>query len=633
MVDVQIDPKRVEALGPAERIINTLTTMTDHLVHNRPGLVTRTANVVGVQWTPCTWKQEGEQKVVYSVQKVGRKTVRTRLGVLRDDHKVIEGTREVGEYRKPSDRNKLFPEIAAHLYRQVAEVFKMDNEFAARWASYAFVQDNRDLKVILAAFLLVQNRAGEPVVEDGEVLFHDDDFRAVGEAMFLIRGKGNAEMEPKLLLRVGDVLALPEIAEINRELGFGKSGRNPALGRYQKAVTRWLAYREQNPKMLEGLVKAGYANTVKALARRVHYKPSTPAFFEVLGWKQKANEHRKVAIGDEFAKAATWEGLTEQAICERILAEKVGYKRLVGLLPKGQEVTPAIMAACIEAGVLSNKDLIILTPTLEALGLLGVPAIKARWDSAIQKAEDQRAQNIARNVKSEVVREGLQDAADTAAAKVMETVTRGLRVYVFVDKSGSMEQSLERAKTYLTRFLGAFPLDRTHVAVFNTVGSEVVLKAAKAAAVEQAFRGHRAGGGTSYSSGVKALAKYKPGDEEDALFLFVGDSQGEQGHHLADTIRQTGINPVAFGFLNVVHGHNWGHQTVESGAAALSIPCFNITEDMFQSDDPYVVNRVFRDLIAATPVQKGAVAAKPRVTLVEQVLRTPLLKRPVWAEA
>lgn len=33
---VVIDPKRVENLGPAERLINALLTDADHMVHNRP---------------------------------------------------------------------------------------------------------------------------------------------------------------------------------------------------------------------------------------------------------------------------------------------------------------------------------------------------------------------------------------------------------------------------------------------------------------------------------------------------------------------------------------------------------------------------------------------------------------------
>lgn len=629
--------QRIEALGPAEQIIQALTTGLDHMVHNRPGLVTKAGNGPGVKWEPCTWKQEGNEKVVYRLGPKGKGKGKAlanlgRVGVLGEDGMVRQGDVVQGEYRRPGDRNKLFPEIAVHLYSKVAEIWKADNEFAARWASFAFAQANRDLKVILAAFMLVQNRSGAPVVEDGEVLFHDEDYRSVGEAMFLHRGAGDAQMEPKLLLRVGDVLRLDGVAQINRELGFGKSGRRPAMGRYEKAVEKWLRFRERNPKMLEGLVKSGQSGTVKALSRRVHYKPETPKFFEILGWSQKANEHRTIAIGEKFEGAVTFEGLSEKEICKRIVQEKIGYKRLVGLMPKGQEMTAAIMAACIEAGSLSNRDLIILTPTLEALGLLNVEPFKSRWVEATKQAEDQRAANIARNVQSKEVREGLTDAADKATAKALEQVTRGLRVYCMVDKSGSMQDSLAKAQDMLSKFLGGFPLDKLHVSVFNTQGTEVTIKAPKKAAVTQAFKGHGASGGTRYASGLAVLQHHRPAEDEDVLMFWVGDSGGEVGYNLADYIRRSTLNPVAFGFLKVPGQHG---RTVEDAAVDLGIPCFTLEPEMFETDDPYAVTRLLRDLIAATPVVKaaGGGARVQRVTLIEQILKTPLLQVPAWAAA
>lgn len=634
---------RLENLGPADRIIQTLMTLTDHLCHNRPGLVSKVVGTFGVKWEPCTWVLDPAtgEKVVYCLSKVGKKSVKTRAGVLQADGRVVEKGVDLGEYRKPNDRKKLFPEIAVYLYRQVADIFKMDNEFAARWASYAFHQENRDLKVILAAFMLVQNRAGRPVTEDGAVLFHDDDFRAVGEAMFLIKGKGNDSMEPKLLERVGDLLKLEGVAAINRELGFGHSGKNAALGRYETAVARWLAFREQNPKMLEGLVKGGMRNTVIDLARRVHYKPVTEGFYEILRWKQKqaTDGRRTLAIGKEVKAAESWKGLNEAEVCQKIVTDKPGFKRLVGLLPKEVGLTAAVMAAAVEAGSVSDKDLLLLTPTLEMLGILTVEPFASKWKAATQKAEDQRATNIARNVKTQVAKDGLQEATDVATAKAFEKATRGLRVYCMVDKSASMENAIDRAIKYLTRFLGGFPLDRLHVAVFNTEGAEVAIKAPKAAAVTHAFAGHRAGGGTVHASGVQVLAKHKPLPEEDVLFLFVGDQAGEPGLQLANYITTSGLNPLAFGYLRVVDptGHYKEGDTVQMAARHLNIPCFDLDEAMFTSDDPYAVTRILRDMIAATPVQKAGVraatVAPARVTLVQQILQTPLLQKPVWAEA
>ena len=618
MVDRQeLDPRRVEALGPAERIVQTLTTFTDHLVHNRPGVVTPAQGTnIGVRWEQASWKEEGGEKKVYLHRKVGRKNMKTQLGVLGQDGQVRHGQNVVGEYRKPG----IFPEAATYLYRQVSEVWKLDNEFAARWASWAFPRDQRDLKVVLTAFMLVQNRSGEPVIEDGDVAFHDDDFRAVGEAMCLIRAR--RDLNPKLLLRIGDLLNVPGVAEINRELGFGKSARNPARGRYYKAVEKWLRYREENPRMMEGLVKAGFRTTVQKLARRVGYKPASPKFFEVLRWKQsQAKDGRRgVAMGLKVKKAESWEGLGEKGICQRIMDTAPNYKRIVGLLPQDVGLTRAIMAAAMEAGSVSDADLIILSPTLEDLGLLAIPEIYQRWKEATEQAENQRATNIARNIKSKVVRDDLEEAVDKATHKAMEEVTRALRIYVIVDKSGSMEGAIEKAKEYLTRFIGGFPLERLHVSVFNTVGTELTIKAPSVAGVKHAFKGHSAGGGTSYYEGVRALAHHKPvAGQEDALMIFVGDQEDGCITQLVESVHQSGIDPVAFGMLQVIG--TWGSRghVVELAAAQLGVPCLPIDEAIF--NDAYAVTDTLRNLIAATPV-KAAGRREAKEPLLKAILHT-----------
>jgi len=627
---------RNENLGAAERIIQTLLAFSDHVVHNRPGVVVPDARTkVGVRWDPVTHEEKDGVKTVYKLLKQGKKNVRVPVGTMQDDGQIVNGTTVVGRYQPAG----LFPEVAEWFYRQIAEVWKLDNEFAARWASYAFGQEHRDLKVALTAFMLVQSRKGDPVVENGEVLFHDDDFRDVGEAMVLINRKDKRDLSPKLLLRVHDFLSLPEIAAINRELGFGRSARKPFYGRWPRVVTKWLNYREENPRMLDGLVNAAFRTTVMELARRVGYKPLTPKFFEVLRWKQKqaSDGRRTIAIGQEVAAAETWEGLTEEQICEKIEAEKPNWKRVVGLLPKDVGVTRAIMTVAIESNSLSNKDIILLTPTLEELGLLEVQDVRARWTTALKAAEDMRAANIARNVRSKDVKEQLDEAADVAIKKAVEEVVKGLEVYVFVDISGSMENAIETAKGYIAKFLQGFPADQLHVAVFNTTGRQVNIRHSSKAGVTQAFRGIRAGGGTDYGSGVRELQHIKPKEGFDTLFIFVGD---EEARVFTDAVRQSGLNPMAFGFVKVApfggaaayrYQRGFRAEAVRKTAGELGIPCFMIDEDTF-GDDPYAIPRTISALIAATPVNTDLKTTAPRrVTLVDTILKTKLLIKPAWA--
>lgn len=615
-----------ENLGPAERIIQTLLAYSDHMVHNRPGMVVRDASVViGVRWAPVTHEVEGERKVVYRLDKMGKKTAKTRVGVLEDGGAIrADNGAVIGEYRPAG----LFPEVAVWMYRQTVEVWKLDNEFAARWASYAFGQEHRDLKVVLAALMLVQARRGDPVIDAGKVAFFDEDYRDVGEAMMLLVRKDMKDLNPKLLLRIHDVLSLPGVAAINRELGFGRSGRRPFLGRWDKAVEKWLRYREQNPKLLEGLVKAGFRCTVMDLCRRVGFKPEGARFFEILRWKQAQADdgRRSVAIGKEIAAAETWEGLDERAVCEKIVREKPDYKRIVGMLPKSVGLTRAIVAAAIEAGSLSDKDLVIQTPTLEDLGLMQVQAIRERWERAVRAAEDMRSANIAARVKSKETQERLVEAADDAVKKALRETTKGIRVYFMVDVSGSMAGAIEAAKAHIARFLQGFPPDRVHVSIFNTTGREIRIPHASAAGVENAFRGIVAGGGTDYGAGVRALQAHKPGPDEDTLFIFVGD---EDAPVFEAAVRASGLAPMAFGFVRTVQPGTAGGAAVRNTAAQLGIPCFLIDERTFA--DPYAIPRTIRALVAATPMGAAAVAANTRVSLAETILETKILAKPAWA--
>ncbi len=619
---------RIEALGPAERLIHTLLSHADHLVHNRSGVVVADpSSPTGVRWSAATWKAQGDPavRVVFRLGRQGRKTVEERLGVLGEGWRVLDDRRVVvAQYRQPG----LFPEVAAWTWRQIAAVWQLDNEFAARWASHAFTEDHRDLKVALAAFLLVQSRRGDPVRDQGQVVFFDEDYRDVGEAMCLIRRPDGKDLSPKLLLRIHDLLSHPEVATINRELGFGISARNPALGRWPKVVERWLRHREHNPRMLDGLVRAGFRTTVIALAQRIGYKPDSDAFFRTLRWKQKqaADGRRSVAIGVDVAPAESWADLDEAAICERITASRPDWKRLTGLLPGNIGVTRAIAVAAVEAGSLSDTDLIVLTPTLEDLGLLGIEPVKSRWEAATTKVRDQRAANIAARVRHQGTAERLQQAAETAVREAVHEAVKGLVIYFFVDISGSMSQAIEAAKTYTAKLLGGFPLDKVHVAVFNTSGREVVIRHASQAGVEAAFRGISAGGGTDYGSGVLALAHLRPGPDEEALFLFVGD---EQAPEFSSAVQRSGLAPPAFGLLKVSGSEN--DRCVRQTASILGIPCFPIDPGIFA--DPYAIPRTLRNLIAATPVTSTAAwgVRPPRVSLVETILKTDLLQKPEWA--
>jgi len=190
-----------------------------------------------------------------------------------------------------------------------------------------------------------------------------------------------------------------------------------------------------------------------------------------------------------------------------------------------------------------------------------------------------------------------------------------------------MTQAIQLVKQYLPKFLPSFSLDRIHVSVFNTQGRVIEIKHASAAGVDNAFKGVMASGGTSYGQGVLALKDLKPKDGEDVLFIFAGDE--EEHGNFVQAVEQSGLNPMAFGLIKVGSDHN---AIVRNTAALLKIPCFRIDNDTF--NDVYAIPRTIRALVSSTPVGKATgPAPAPRVTLVEQILKTDLLKLPVWANA
>jgi hypothetical protein len=158
--------------------------------------------------------------------------------------------------------------------------------------------------------------------------------------------------------------------------------------------------------------------------------------------------------GLTLVKRERFDGLSEAEICEWIEHERLSYKEVVGRLPKDVGLTPAIMVALLPS--LSDRDLRMLTPTLEELGLMSEPTIRERWEKAVLTATDQRALHIAKNVRNKELREKLEEASDNAARQAVAEATAeaDVRVMFLIDKSGSMEGAIEQSKEALTRSTG-----------------------------------------------------------------------------------------------------------------------------------------------------------------------------------
>ena len=378
--------------------------------------------------------------------------------------------------------------------------------------------------------------------------------------------------------------------------------------------------------MLQGLVKAGYKETIKNIARKAGYKPESAAFFEVLGWKQKqaAGGHRDVGMTNlVLQKRERFDGVSEAEICEVITSRSLSYKDVVGRLPKDIGLTPAIMVTLLPS--LSDRDLRILTPTLEELGLMTEPEVRLRWEKAVADSTDQRSLQIAKNVRSKVLKDKLEEASDNAAKKAVAEATadQPVDVMFLIDKSGSMEGAIDKSKEALSRILAGFPANKVHIASFDTVGTVLVPKAESRAAVQHMLASIKAGGGTMHASGVRALHQngLRVPVGSKLVVIVVGDEAGEDGKQLARAFGEYGYEVAALAMMVNVSGVRG--RTVQECAQTLNIPFSEVNIDQFE--DPYQVPRVLRALLEAPTL--GATAGA-QIAWLERILATPLLQLP-----
>jgi hypothetical protein len=586
-------------VGPAERLLDLVLNSSAHLWHNRPGV-----DVSGV-WKPAPRAAKGKR-----------------------------APRAPGPKVAPG----LFAPAAEVLYGKLLDIYQLNTELMAHFASYALVEtDWRDLKVAACALMLVQGRAGQPFMgDDGAVAFYEDDLRAIGEAMILHYRKASPRMmTPKAILRVAELLESPGIATLNRAASFGDAAsKRPPLGRWPSVARRWLAAREKNPAMLEGLVKAGYKETLKKIARKAGYKPESQAFFEVLGWRQKQASagHRTLGLTDlKIERRARFDNLTEAQICERICAERLSFKDVVGRLPRGRGLTPAIMVTLLPS--LPGRDLRLLTPTLEELGLMGEPEILRKWEAAVASATDQRSLNIARNVRSKDLREKLEVASDNAARAAVAEATAEADVHVMflIDKSGSMQGAIHSSKEALSRILAGFPAEKLHIASFDTMGTVLRPKAPSRPAVQHMLSSILASGGTVHGSALRALRQAGVAVPAGARLavIVVGDEDGEAGRDMARAFAENGYAPSALALLISVANNGKRGTSVRDCAREMGLPFSEVTIDQF--DDPYQVPRVLRALLDSpilAPVSPVAGAPVVLGRWLERVMATPLLSPP-----
>jgi hypothetical protein len=181
-----------------------------------------------------------------------------------------------------------------------------------------------------------------------------------------------------------------------------------------------------------------------------------------------------------------------------------------------------------------------------------------------------------------------------------------------------MQGAIEQSKEALGKILAGFPLERLHVAAFDTMGQVLKPKAASRLAVQHMLAPLKADGGTIHGAAVQALHRdgLRVPEASKLIVIVVGDEAGESGAALGQTFKTLGYRVDAMALL--LSGTRGS--TVRDCAKELKVPYSEI--NVAQFDDPYHVPRVLRALLEA-PV---AAVAAPTPGLVEKVMKTKLLE-------
>ena len=198
--------------------------------------------------------------------------------------------------------------------------------------------------------------------------------------------KGSARMmTPKAVLRVAELLETPEIAALNRAAGFGDpAGRKPPLG-------RWPRRPRSGSPTARRTCRCSRAWSRPATRRRSRSSRARAATSRAPSGSSRssAGSRSRPTAATGGSASTVWsvrrrerfDGLSEAEICERIVAERCRTRRSSAGCRPGSGLTPAIMVALLPS--LSDRDLRMLTPTLEELGLLADEEIRRRWERAI----------------------------------------------------------------------------------------------------------------------------------------------------------------------------------------------------------------------------------------------------------
>lgn len=466
-----------------------------------------------------------------------------------------------------------------------------DPVFLAHLTSYVITKsDSKDLKVVSTFVNSLNDADGTPFYEGSK--YRKPNYRSISQAAI-------QHLDPKLVSRI------IQIANIKQSLGERyKEGTHFARS-LKNAIKKYLRYREQNPKAMEGIKKAGFAKTVMNMYRAMHISPSTEAA-EFLGWEQK--DGRKI----KKKKLFDFKGLSDKAIANKIRDKKIPPQGALGALTR--KISPVIAASILEQ--CSGDQAVIYRELFDKEGLLKNKEVLEVFKEKIKTAKTalDRVDKITTEIDEEVSVE-LKKARSKRRKEIVGDIGR---VFLHLDVSGSMDQAIEFAKERGSIIAECVknPEENFHWGAFNS--SRVTLQqplSFEKDAFMASLYGIRAGGSTDCFAWYKKAREL--GCTTDVFITDQGHNSGPIGRVIEQCDSEGLTRPNAVIIINFEN--YYGDQRLKEAFEHYGIPVTEMNPETLTE--------------SALVAQAVQVAVRGAIAVIDDIMNTDLLQRPQWWNA
>lgn len=485
-------------------------------------------------------------------------------------------------------KNKIQQDRADKVLDILIPLTVKDPFFLSRLTSYVFKNSlSKDLQVFTAYVASLSSADGTAFSPGSK--YTKPNLRYVSGAALQM-------LDPKLALRVAEI-ATDKFAVkdyLNEAQHFPSALRT--------AFEKYLKYREANLEIVRGIKKVGLGNTYINLYRILHKAPSDEVA-SILRWNQKNKDITFEKTQFDF------EGKTDLQIAKLIRKNKLPVLGVLGALKK---VSPVIAVALLEQ--CTGNQAVILQKTFSDQGVLDDPEVLKLYEEKVATAKTalDRAETVSKDA-SEKVKEILKKTRSDVRKEQVGDIGK---IFLHIDVSGSMEESLEVAKDKgaIIAEVVQNPKENFMWGMFNTGGELLPLpETFEADAFRAILFGRHAGGGTDAFQLYPAAREF--GADVDVFVSDMAHNIGPLALRVADFHRQFPqfSKPKACVIIKVAGDSG---EVLKTEYESAGIPVSVMT--------PNTLNN------SALVAQSIREAIKGPVSVIEEIMKTDLLELPHW---